>query len=96
LSSSSDSAVRAAVAHRPHVALVDYRLGADNGIAAARRLLEIDPALTIIITTADPDPVVEEARQAGCWGCIEKSVGMGRDLPGLLRTIINGKDSLPS
>lgn len=96
LANSTDSAVRAAEAYRPHVALVDYRLGADNGIATARRLLEIDPTLTVIISTADPDPVVEEARQAGCWGCIEKSASMGRSLPDLLRMIVNRKGRLPT
>lgn len=96
LTNSTDSAVRAAEAYRPHVALVDYRLGADNGIATARRLLAIDPTLTVIISTADPDPVVEEARQAGCWGCIEKSVSMGRSLPDLLRRVVNTKGRLPS
>lgn len=93
---STDGAVRAAAAHRPHVALVDYRLGADNGIATARRLLDLDPALAVIISTADPDPVVEEAKQAGCWGCVEKSVSMGRTLPDLLRMIVNGPGRLPS
>jgi DNA-binding NarL/FixJ family response regulator len=63
---------------RPDVVLVDYRLPDGTGVEAARELLAAQRGLrVVIVTAAEDEAILAEALDAGCSGCVRKSVGIG-------------------
>ncbi len=84
--STAETALEAGRKYRPDVVLMDYRLGTDNGASVARRLLEIVPTSKVVIVTgAASQRVQRDALDAGCVGCVEKTMQVGRMLPELVR-----------
>ncbi|ROR73694.1 response regulator [Bogoriella caseilytica] len=59
--------------HRPDVVLLDIRMPGMDGLTCAERLLERDPALTVLIlTTFDADQTVLRALEIGVSGFLLK------------------------
>ena len=59
--------------HRPHVVLLDIRMGASDGIAALRRLRALpEPPAVSMLTTFDVDEYVQIALRAGASGFLLK------------------------
>ena len=84
-----EAALAAAAGVRPDVVLIDVRLAGHDGVEIAREILALIPAVKVIVVTADPGPDVElAALEAGCWGCIGKTMAMGDALPDLIRHAI--------
>jgi DNA-binding NarL/FixJ family response regulator len=80
------SALEAGRRYKPDVVLMDYRLGGDNGVSVARKLLDIVPTSKVVIVTgAASERVQQDALDVGCVGCVEKTMQLGRMLPDLVR-----------
>lgn len=66
-------ALTVCTALRPHVALVDLRLGAEDGIGLIEDLARQCPATrAIVLTTFDGDESIHRALAAGAWGYLLK------------------------
>ena len=62
-----------ALAYRPDVVLMDYRLPDENGVVASKRLLARMPELKIAMITSFPnEEVIIGAVEAGCVGFVPK------------------------
>ena len=76
--STGDEAVRAALAARPDVVIMDIRMPGLDGIAATERIVN-NPVLpgsrVIMLTTFDTDEHVFAALRAGASGFLTKDVG---------------------
>ena len=69
----SGAAVEAALATRPDVVLMDYRLPDGDGIEAARQIkAELPDTRIVMLTAAADDSVLGKAIQAGCSGYLTK------------------------
>jgi DNA-binding NarL/FixJ family response regulator len=67
------SAELAATKYRPDVALVDHRIGLDDGVELARALQRGVPDTKLVMLTATSDEgIVLEALEAGCAGYLMK------------------------
>jgi DNA-binding NarL/FixJ family response regulator len=79
----------------PHVALLDLNLRDGDGISLGRKLLQVDPAIKLVIMTGEESAeAVVEAVQAGacCW------VSKTASLPELVDTIrgaLHGETRIP-
>lgn len=74
-----DEVLGAAVAGRVGVAIVDVALDDMSGHALVARLKEVDPALRVLMTTADYRPELElRARQIGILHYAQKPVDAAR------------------
>jgi DNA-binding NarL/FixJ family response regulator len=69
-----EEAVRAAVALRPDVVLMDIRMPVLDGISATRRIVSSVPSRVIILTTFETDDYVFSALRAGASGFLTKEV----------------------
>ncbi len=70
---SGEEAVVAVKEQRFDVAIVDYKMPGLHGIAALTALLEIDPALPVIISTGcSPGEVESLCLDAGAFACLWK------------------------
>jgi DNA-binding NarL/FixJ family response regulator len=68
-------AVEAALRYRPDVVLMDIRMPTMDGLAAARRIIELVPGCRVLmLTTFDLDQYVYEALAAGASGFLLKDV----------------------
>lgn len=64
--------------HRPHVLLLDIRMGPTDGIAALRAVSALpDPPAVCMLTTFDVDDYVREALRLGASGFLLKEVEPG-------------------
>jgi DNA-binding NarL/FixJ family response regulator len=89
--STAAPALEASLQYRPDVVLMDYRLGADNGVSIAKRLLSAVPTSKIVIVTgAATDEERAEALDAGCMGLVEKSLQVGKGLATLVQRVAAG------
>jgi DNA-binding NarL/FixJ family response regulator len=90
--STAAEAVATAGDNQPDVVLMDYRLGRENGVSVARALLEVSPGSRVIIMTGVPSEQTRaEALDAGCVGCVGKTMHIGRELPALIRRAHSGE-----
>jgi len=86
------AAVEQARLHQPDVALVDIRMPKLDGIAATRRIVELNapPTRVLILTTFDLDEYVYEAVRAGASGFLLKDAPPARLADGV-RTVATGE-----
>ena len=78
--------------HRPDVVLMDHRLDGLDGVEVAERLIEISPTSRVVIVTgAASSSLIRAAAEAGCFGCVEKTMSMTRVLPDLIRRVHAGE-----
>ena len=71
---SGEESVPAVLAHRPDVVLMDYRMGALDGIAAMAELRRLDrPPRVVLLTTFDLDDLPVQAVRAGADGFLLKT-----------------------
>jgi CheY-like chemotaxis protein len=90
--STAAEALAATLEHHPDVVLMDYRLGRDNGVSVARTLLQSAPTTRVLIMTGDPTARTRaEALDAGCMGCVGKTIHTGTELPALIRRAYSGE-----
>ncbi len=76
---SGEEAVPAILAHRPHVVLLDYRMGALSGIATTEEIQRLDdPPRVVLLTTFDMDDLPVKAVRAGAVGFLLKTDGPDR------------------
>jgi DNA-binding NarL/FixJ family response regulator len=88
-------AVRAALAERPDVCLLDARMPEGGGIAAAESVWRSLPATRIVLMTALPDEDgVLAAARAGADGYLAKDINRWR-LPHVVRAVAQGETSYP-
>jgi DNA-binding NarL/FixJ family response regulator len=67
------AAVSAAIAHRPDVVLMDYRLPTLDGIQATAQVVEAVPEIAVVALTASADDAEREALvEAGAVVCLNK------------------------
>jgi DNA-binding NarL/FixJ family response regulator len=89
------AAVRAALAERPDLCLLDMRMPEGGGIAAAKSIRLSLPATKIILITALPDEEgIMAAARAGADGFLAKDVSRVR-LPYVLRAVAEGETTYP-
>ena len=88
-------AVRAALAERPDLCLLDVRMPGGDGITAAESIRRALPAVKIVLITAFPDEDgVLAAARAGAGAYLAKDIG-SRRLPHVLRAVMGGETSYP-
>jgi two-component system nitrate/nitrite response regulator NarL len=87
-------AIAAALRERPDLCLLDVRMPGD-GIAAARAIRRVLPAVKVILITAAPDEDgVLAAAHAGAHGYLAKDVNPRR-LPQIVRAVAGGETAYP-
>lgn len=104
------SALEAAEAHAPELAVVDLQLGREDGISVATELSRLRPGLRVVILTAHADQVVmRRASAAGVCGLLAKNGSLSDLLstlrsaraggfivdPQLLQRLVTTRDNLP-
>ena len=88
-------AVRAALAERPDVCLLDVRMPDADGITVAESIRRALPVVKIVLITASPDEDgVLAAARAGADAYLAKDIG-SRRLPHVLRAVMEGETSYP-
>ena len=88
-------AVRAALAERPDLCLLDVRMPGGDGITAAESIRQALPEVKIVLITAVPDEDgVLAAARAGADAYLAKDIGSQR-LPHVLRAVMRGETSYP-
>jgi DNA-binding NarL/FixJ family response regulator len=89
------AAVRAALAERPDLCLLDMRMPEGGGIAAAKSIRLSLPATKIVLITALPDEEgMMAAARAGADGFLAKDVNRLR-LPYVLHAVADGETTYP-
>jgi DNA-binding NarL/FixJ family response regulator len=92
LAASADSALTFAQEHQPDVVLMDHRLDGADGVEVAKWLLEVSPkSRVVMVTGAASTALIRAAEEAGCVGCIEKTMSMRRVLPDVIRRVHAGE-----
>jgi DNA-binding NarL/FixJ family response regulator len=93
------SLVEAARLLHPNVVLTDITMPGLDGLAAAERILSIEPDTRVIFVSVHADPVlVERSLQTGAAGYVLK-VAAGEDLLPAVRSAVRGErfvSALPS
>jgi DNA-binding NarL/FixJ family response regulator len=85
------SAVRAAAEHDPDVVLLDLQMPGMNGLEAARKIRDADPATAVIILTGAEDRLaMGRAVRAGAHGFLRKTEAVG-DLAESIRRAHRGE-----
>lgn len=75
----ADGALAQALAHQPDVVFLDYNMPDSNGVAIAQRMREAGLASCFILLTANvQEAVLDEAREAGFAGVLEKPVNRSK------------------
>jgi DNA-binding NarL/FixJ family response regulator len=84
------AALEVALATRPDIVVMDIELGADSGLAAARRIRDVLPDTVVVVVSAHCDPSwVAKAAQAGASAFAAKS-GSLSEMVAVLRSARNG------
>jgi DNA-binding NarL/FixJ family response regulator len=93
-SGSAREAERIIPALRPHVAVLDARLGDGSGIDVCRSIRSHDPSIrAIILTSYDDDEALFAAIMAGASGYVLKQIGSS-DLVDAVRRVAAGQSLL--
>lgn len=88
-------AVRAALAERPNLCLLDAQMPVGGGITAAESVRRSLPAMKILVMTAIPDEHgVLAAARAGADGYLAKDISR-RSLQQVLHAVAQGETSYP-
>jgi DNA-binding NarL/FixJ family response regulator len=91
VASTAAAALEAGCKYEPDVVLMDYQLGSHGGVDVARELINAVPSSKVIILTgAVTERMKLEAHEAGCVGCLDKTISVGRMLPALIRRVHSG------
>lgn len=89
------AAVRAALAERPDLCLLDMRMPEGGGLGAAKSIRLSLPATKIVLITALPDEEgIMAAARAGADGVLAKDVSRVR-LPCVLHAVADGETTYP-
>jgi len=90
-SSDGQDAVQKAAELRPDLILLDIGLPTLNGLAAARKILELTPESKIIFVSQESSSdVVQEAFDLGGWGYVLKTRA-ARDLRAAVQAVVEGQ-----
>jgi two-component system, NarL family, nitrate/nitrite response regulator NarL len=85
-----EAAIRAAVLHRPDIALMDVTMPRLNGLAATARIAEDAPGVRVIIVSIHNAPeYVQHALDAGARGYVSKDM-VSAELETAIRVIARG------
>jgi DNA-binding NarL/FixJ family response regulator len=85
-------ALAAAEQTPPDVVLMDHRLAGEDGLVVAASLLEAVPTAKVIVVSGAVTPDVRRrAAEIGCWGCLEKTMSLGRALAGVVQKVHAGE-----
>lgn len=77
---------------RPNVVIVDFQMPGINGIETARRLLEIAPAVPVVMFTQHASPDLERhARDAGIRSVVSKTDAF--PMVGIIEALLGSDDS---
>ena len=72
-----EEAVPACREHKPHVALMDYRLPGLDGVQATRAVMEACPETAVVCLTASANLRERDALvEAGAVACLRKDIGL--------------------
>ncbi len=92
--SSGEEAVKACIAKKPDVVLMDYKLVGLNGVEATREILQHVPtARVLILSMFDSQEIVAAAVAAGAAGFLPKNVDSG-ELKRAIHAVAQGKGFL--
>lgn len=89
----ADSAIAAARAEEPDVALVDVALPG-NGIHAAREMRAVPGLAVVMLTASRSEQDVLDSVRAGAWGYLLKETPVSR-LPTALEAVMHGEAAMP-
>lgn len=85
------TAVAGYAALRPDVAILDLHMPDEDGLAATRRILALDPAAKVLLLSLDSDEALHsDARAVGALGYLAKQ-HLGVALEGALATVSSGR-----
>jgi DNA-binding NarL/FixJ family response regulator len=74
------------------VVLMDHRLGGEDGLVVAEALLAVAPTVRIILVSGAVTPDMRtRAVEIGCWGCLEKTMTLGRELAAVVQQVHAGE-----
>lgn len=94
---SAESGYEQALALRPDVVIMDYRLPDSDGISAAARILERAPEIRIVLLTGDPTPEsLVKAASAGICAFLPKDGSLAALLDALRHAPVGGMMVRPS
>ena len=83
-------AVRRAIEHEPHVAILDISMPRLNGVDATRQIVRRLPDVRVLIVSMHSDEVyVSQALQAGAHGILLQDAA-DSDLGRAVRVLVNG------
>ncbi len=91
--SSHDEALKACTTLHPDIALVDLRLGVDDGVAVIESLARQCPSTrAIVLTTFEGDETLHRALEAGAWGYLLKDA-TAEEMTRAILTVSQGRRS---
>ena len=97
IAGSAESGFEQALALRPDVVIMDYRLPDGDGISAAARILERAPETRIVLLTGDPTPEsLVQAAAAGICAFLPKDGSLAALLDALRHAPLGGMMVRPS
>lgn len=80
---------------RPNIVIVDFQMPGINGIETARRMMEIAPAVPIVLFTQHASPELEKlALQAGIRKVVSKTDAF--PMVGIIEALLGPSDPSPS
>ena len=84
-------AVELAIFYRPDIVVMDYMMPELDGIAATRRIFEVDPAIRVVLLTGAADSELGlRGLRAGAVGFLSKDIDLA-SLPRALRSARDGE-----
>jgi DNA-binding NarL/FixJ family response regulator len=78
----------------PTVVIVDFQMPGINGIETARRILEIAPAVPVVLFTQHANPELEKrAKETGIRSVVSKTDAF--PMVGIIKALLGPRDSKP-
>jgi len=88
---SGEQAIKLAREHKPEIVLMDVNMPGIGGLEATRKLIQIDPAIKVIIVTIHVDePFPTRLLKAGAAGYLTKGCAVD-EIVDAIRSVKNGK-----